>query len=1490
MSGQSGGHRVRLAKLNEQLTCKLCGGYFIDATTIIECLHSFCRSCIVKYLENNKYCPICEVQVHKSRPLLNIRPDHTLQDIVYKLVPGCYQNEMRCRREFYAKHPEICGQTMSPEARGEPIESHIYSPDESLSLSLEYFNPHTKDLNEVNAIKDGTQKPILRRYFRCPAAVTIFHLQKLIRAKYGLGDANRVDIMYKEEQLCSSYSLMDIMYIYHWRRKVPLHLSYRIFESSLKRMKLSEDNANYKKSLKDAGIDSIELKDEKSVKREWKEVQLKISETGVMSITDISSTVHKRDGGIENLQDEKSSEQTITSIVEVNKTDSLIENCDVSNSSSVEIMQSTVAIDTQITKNPIFPNSSNAFLATSDVKIITRSTTENSSIKNCTSPSTQHNGNTAKQGNETGNRTVPPKLQQDAREVKGRNQNANVEDKPGQKTINQSVTQLAEESANIVENTDGTKKLSINNNNNSTDFKAETPKECVKNTSVEAKTGNAGSKIDALSVKLQFQPKMGQVNNTYSKKAPKEKRAILQQGTKKSDVRSSTESTKLSDTKTRTSCGNTTAKISVSCSTAISPQKSVVSAIASRNSSSATDTGSGRQETLYEKDNQNTNIDVQQALNLLEQKTANSPVQASMESVPRTSSNHVTSTVNQRLQVTSSNNNNNNTATTNENIVFTIVPNSSTSTVSQTTSSTTFPYTLHDIVINSAAVKPTFKNSSVAGSCTTLQKALGTSPVVACSTSNSQASLMPTQFNVQTPSMSIYSVSMPLKSNCGNTTQGISTVTATSTATITVTASKPTSVCSVPPCPDAIPISFMKQASMRKQEATAKGTNLNEICAKIGSIGTIGSKINDICAKIGENSKEKNRVEQARNKSDVPDLLKIGTKKSPSSSLSNSDTTIKHIPNIPNVPVYNPSSNATTMENKNAKPVSAGALAVSLAVSSTVTSLAPTSSPQMTQRMSSLKKQSQPIGYKTLRDPPKSWNPTLSKNNYVAVKNQAKEMQNQTQTTSASEGTSKQIPSKPAKIFKMRNVPRYLGNPASGVKPMYGVTNDAKEKEQSAVANTKNATLNMMKIDPKTLSPIVSTINSPIVSPPPYSPNARSYQNTPYPRDICRSTGSPISPRNSPVNMLSTNPFIPSPTPNTNPRIIFSHFPPPFPDASRFPNPLIRSPIGIPPPSAFHSSLPPSINKLYQRSASYIPQTTSSYSPVSSQPPAVQRIPPSTHSSSPKSPKASSPSSISCTSFNLGKVESQSPITSTVADNVALLLSKNVPVPIPVPSLQRELNAFNLSKTGGSLGPTSNVVVVKTSSATDTSNADTIETQTAKQNSSAVSHNSASSAEIPGNSNSPSSTGERKHCKNADPAQKTTQEMARGPKEESSKAKPTEARCSAEIVDNAMGPSPDKKEKNQAARVNGDVTTDQFASKNPKEANSDEVTTPMTETTERDCQVERSSSRERNSIPNSNAQDNNISDSSSANESKNDKSGEQIQGKKSEVQRNKAET
>ena len=52
---------------------------------------------------------------------------------------------MRCRREFYAKHPEAVPTNHSD--AGEVSEhSHIYTPDEAISLSLEYFR---SDKSEV---------------------------------------------------------------------------------------------------------------------------------------------------------------------------------------------------------------------------------------------------------------------------------------------------------------------------------------------------------------------------------------------------------------------------------------------------------------------------------------------------------------------------------------------------------------------------------------------------------------------------------------------------------------------------------------------------------------------------------------------------------------------------------------------------------------------------------------------------------------------------------------------------------------------------------------------------------------------------------------------------------------------------------------------------------------------------------------------------------------------------------------------------------------------------------------------------------------------------------------------------------------------------------------------------------------------------------------------------------------------------------------------
>ncbi|XP_061615032.1 uncharacterized protein LOC133470564 [Phyllopteryx taeniolatus] len=233
--------RIKISELNPHLMCVLCGGYFIDATTIIECLHSFCKMCIVRYLETSKYCPICDVQVHKTKPLLNIRSDKTLQDIVYKLVPGLFKSEMKRRRDFYAEHP-VEASNGSNEDRGQVADEdkRIITDDEIISLSIEFFDQSAGlagGLDDKHSSKDQTAN---KRYLQCPAAMTIMHLRKFLRSKMDIPNTYQVEVMYEDEPLKDYYTLMDIAYIYTWRRTGPLPLQYRV-RPSCKKLKVSPD-------------------------------------------------------------------------------------------------------------------------------------------------------------------------------------------------------------------------------------------------------------------------------------------------------------------------------------------------------------------------------------------------------------------------------------------------------------------------------------------------------------------------------------------------------------------------------------------------------------------------------------------------------------------------------------------------------------------------------------------------------------------------------------------------------------------------------------------------------------------------------------------------------------------------------------------------------------------------------------------------------------------------------------------------------------------------------------------------------------------------------------------------------------------------------------------------------------------------------------------------------------------------------------------------
>jgi len=224
--------RVDVTELNPHIACAICSGYLIDPVTVVECLHSFCKSCIVKHVDASKFCPVCDIQIHKTKPLLSLRADKALQDIVYKVVPGLYRTEMQNRIKFYNSHPEA--EPANSEDAGEVADSLFFSPEDDISMSIEYFDNFNKtdDINKNCDEIDLEKENPNRRFLQCPGSVTVHHLKKFIMTKYSLDQSFLVDVIYKEDLLPEDHTLIDVAYSYNWRKTSPMRFYYRIYQKT----------------------------------------------------------------------------------------------------------------------------------------------------------------------------------------------------------------------------------------------------------------------------------------------------------------------------------------------------------------------------------------------------------------------------------------------------------------------------------------------------------------------------------------------------------------------------------------------------------------------------------------------------------------------------------------------------------------------------------------------------------------------------------------------------------------------------------------------------------------------------------------------------------------------------------------------------------------------------------------------------------------------------------------------------------------------------------------------------------------------------------------------------------------------------------------------------------------------------------------------------------------------------------------------------------
>ncbi|XP_062080793.1 E3 ubiquitin protein ligase DRIP2-like [Humulus lupulus] len=150
--------KVRREPIEACMTCPLCHKLFRDATTISECLHTFCRKCIYDKISDEELecCPICNIHLG-CVPLEKLRPDHNLQDLRAKVFP------IKGRK---VKASEVVAPVTLPVRRKERSLSSLVVSTPRVSAHATMTGRRTKSATRKAAALRGsgfsTEKPVKR--------------------------------------------------------------------------------------------------------------------------------------------------------------------------------------------------------------------------------------------------------------------------------------------------------------------------------------------------------------------------------------------------------------------------------------------------------------------------------------------------------------------------------------------------------------------------------------------------------------------------------------------------------------------------------------------------------------------------------------------------------------------------------------------------------------------------------------------------------------------------------------------------------------------------------------------------------------------------------------------------------------------------------------------------------------------------------------------------------------------------------------------------------------------------------------------------------------------------------------------------------------------------------------------------------------------------------------------------------------------------------
>ena len=223
--------RVYLRELNPYITCYMCAGYLIDATSITECNHRFCKSCIVRHLQSNSCCPECDIPLNGTDPFSCLAFDRSIQDLVYKLVPELELREYNLRAEFYKSRnmevPNFNLREKKPQAFIHPGEMHSHSRDQKLFLEV---RPHPS----LEDFKDANLKAMPHKNVRCSMRTLVSHLKRFINCRVQVPHPYELEVLCNDTILEKDTSLKNV-YLEMWaaqKKELPICIYYTVKRAS----------------------------------------------------------------------------------------------------------------------------------------------------------------------------------------------------------------------------------------------------------------------------------------------------------------------------------------------------------------------------------------------------------------------------------------------------------------------------------------------------------------------------------------------------------------------------------------------------------------------------------------------------------------------------------------------------------------------------------------------------------------------------------------------------------------------------------------------------------------------------------------------------------------------------------------------------------------------------------------------------------------------------------------------------------------------------------------------------------------------------------------------------------------------------------------------------------------------------------------------------------------------------------------------------------